>query len=59
MNVFTTWPIIITYMGSIIHIIIIHNSRLVDIGVIIIRPPPVLHAVRFVHVLRAYKYPPA
>jgi len=53
------WAIIITDMGSVVHIVVIDYSGLVDIGVIVVRASPIVYAVRLIHVLWTYKYPPA
>ena len=51
--------VIITHMGVIISIVVIHKGCLADILSVISRSSPVMKAVRRVHILRPYEYPPA
>jgi hypothetical protein len=59
LNFLAAWAIVIPYMSAVIHVIVIHNGGLADVGIIIIRASPVVYTIGLVHIFRTNKYPPA
>ena len=54
-----TRAVIVAHTGVVIYIVVIDDGGLVYIAAVIFGASPVVHTVRLVHILRAYKYPPA
>ena len=59
LNLFTPWAIVITHVCAVVHVVVVYDSSLMDVGVVIVRTSPVVYAIGLIHILRAYEYPPA